>query len=807
MEYGIKFDRPSERYDEALMIGNGRLGAMVSGAVKERAIWLNEETVWYGGPRDRNNPDALGHMAKIRSLMRQGRTKEAERLATLTLTGVPESQRHYTTLGMVVIAFEGHDGEVSEYTHELDFRRAATCMSYRVNGVSCCMEAFASVPDQTIAIRLRADQPCLAFSAGIERGERVGQFSYGTHEDEILRDIKNCGVLMTGSCGGKTGLSFAGALYGSCDGEMEILGDKLVCRNATAAELYITAGTDYPEAGSLDPVPEAARKGIAARNKGFDSCMRDHLLEWQPLYNRVSAALDHVEDFCPPAMNRLFEAFEQDDFSAVGCETEEDRLQMEDYLVLLLFHFGRYILLSCGRACELPAALQGIWCRDLLSVWDGKYTVNINLQMAYWPVDSTNMSECFLPYLRLAERILENGRVTAEKMYGCRGFVLHNNTDIWADTAVQDAGTHCSYWFLGGVWIACDIFEHYRYTLDTEFLRRAWPILRDAARFILDFMEERDGKLVMGVTSSPENFYVDENGKTVSFCEMSAMDSQMIDLLFRDCCEAEEIIRRAYGKADMEADFIREVHDARSRLFQTQIGEDGTILEWGKEVAAEAEPMHRHLSHLLGAYPYHQISEETPELLRAVNASLDKRIQNGGCNTGWGRAWGAGLMARLKRADDARDMVSTMARYSGQPNLMSCCNIGKIPKLLENNKPMQIDGTMGTVQVVAEMLLQSYNNEILLLPALPSSWQAGSFTGLKARGNVTVHASWNEGRLQEAEVAAGSDGEVVIRSRDPFCAKIGDTAYQAPEGILTVTMAAGTCCKICAVKSREESYG
>lgn len=798
MEYGIMFDRPSARYDEALMIGNGRLGAMVSGSIKERQIWLNEETVWYGGARDRNNPDALGHMKELRTLMKQGRIPEAERLATLTLTGIPESQRHYTTLGMLVIHLDGHDGEAENYTHWLNFQTASTQLSYRINGVDYCMETFASVPDQVIAIRLQADRPVLSFSAGIERGERVAQFSYGTHEDEIIRDTENCGIVMTGSCGGRDGLCFAGALYGSCNGRMEVLGDKLVCTGATVAELYVTAGTDFPQKGLCDPVQDAVKKGMAARKQGFASCQKNHLLEWQPLYRRTSVTLDNVETFCAPAMNRLFEAFEKDDLSIVGCEKKEDILRLDDYLSLLLFHFGRYILLSSGRACELPAALQGIWCRDLLSVWDGKYTTNINLQMAYWPVDSANMSECFLPYLKLSERIAENGRITAEKMYGCRGFVLHNNTDIWADTAVQDSGTHCSYWFLGGVWIACDMFEHYRYTLDLGFLKRVWPVIRDAARFVMDFMVEKDGKLVMGVTSSPENFYVDDKGRTVSFCEMSAMDSQMIGLLFRDCCEAERVLRDAYGGVDMDTDFIRDVCIARSKLFETRIGEDGTILEWGKEVAAEAEPMHRHLSHLLGAYPYNQITEKTPELFRAVNASLNKRIQNGGCNTGWGRAWGAGLMARLKRGDDARDMVNTMVRYSGQPNLMSCCNIGSVPKLLDNNKPMQIDGTMGTVQAVAEMLLQSYDNEIILLPALPSSWGNGSFRGLKARGNVTVDAAWRDGKLWEAVLAAGSDREITIRIQCPFSAEIGDIVYKAPEGVLTVGMTSGASCRIIA---------
>ena len=796
MNYGIHFDRPSSRYDEALMVGTGRLGAMVSGSMQERKIWINEETVWYGGPRDRNNPDALAHMGEIRSLMAQGRIPEAERLAVMTLTGVPESQRHYSTLGLVVIDLENHQGEPSEYEHRLDFHTGTTYTSYILNGVRYEMEVFAGQPDQVIGIRLRADAPVLGFFAGIERGERVAQFSYGTHEDDILRDTGRCGVTMTGSCGGKNGLLFAGSLYGSCNGTMRILGDKLVCSGATEAELFITAGTDFERRGE-DPADAVADRAVAARDKGYSACYASHLQEWVPLYEQAGLALDTVSDFQPPAMNRLFEAYEKDDFSLVGCDSQEMRQKLDDYLTLLLFHFGRYALLGSSRKCQLPAALQGIWCQDLLSVWDGKYTTNINLQMNYWPADSANLSDCFLPYLQLAERIRENGMVTAQKMYGCRGFVLHNNTDIWADTAVQDSGTHCSYWFLGGVWIACDMYEHYRYTRDVAFLKRAWPIMRDAALFVLDFMEERDGELVMGVTSSPENFYIDDKGNRVSFCEMAAIDSQMIALLLRQCGEAAAILEKTYGSVEMAPGFLEEVRTAAGKLRGTKIGKDGAILEWGKEVTAEGEPMHRHLSHLLGAYPYNQITEHDPVLFQAVSDSLDKRIRNGGCNTGWGRAWGAGIMARLKRGDEARDMVNDMLRYSGQPNLMSCCNVGRAPKLLDTTKPMQIDGTMGTVQAVLEMLLQSYNdNEIWILPALPASWASGSFRGLLARGNVQVDAQWENGKLKTATLMPGCDGQYVVRCRNAFRAEVAGEELLAPAGELVLQAKSGVPCRI-----------
>lgn len=546
MNLQLLFDQPSLRFDEGLPIGNGRLGAVITGGLPEKYLLLNEETVWYGGPRDRNNPDAIHYIGQIRQMMRAGRIREAQRLAVMALTGVPETQRHYSTLGMVVLDFF-HEGIVEDYQRLLDFNTAVVSERYRINDVTYTLEAFASQPDAVIAVRLRASQPVLHFSANIERGERVSNFSYGTHMDETVRYSPH-GLVMRGSCGGETGLRFRGALFGAGSSQPLTIGDKLVFENASEALLFIAAGTDF-EDDNIEATCVARCR--AALEKGFDACLRDHVAEWSELYGNVAIELESVQAVrAPLAMNRVFAAFEQDDITLLDESLTWQVL--DDYLTLLLFAFGRYILLASSRKCALPANLQGIWCRDLLSIWDGKYTTNINLQMTYWPADSANLSLCFEPYYQLAERVRQNGLVTARKMYGCRGFVLHNNTDIWADTAVQDAGAHCSYWFLGGVWIAADMWEHYRYTLDIDFLARAWPILRDALLFVLDFMEDdEDGHLIMGVTTSPENSYFTATGERVSFCRMSAMDAELISLLIQDCQEAMRVLRLA-GRTDVE---------------------------------------------------------------------------------------------------------------------------------------------------------------------------------------------------------------------------------------------------------------
>ncbi len=773
----LLFDKPSTRFDEGLPIGNGRLGAIVTGGLQEKEILLNEETIWYGGPRDRNNPDAIHYISKIRSLMREGRVREAQRIAVLALTGTPETQRHYSTLGMLFLDFFYHEGIVEKYQRVLDLDTAIVTESYVMDGVSFELTAFASNPDSVIVVNVRASKPVLQFAANIERGERVRNFSYGTHMDETVRYAHD-GLVMRGNCGGETGLRFRGALFGTGNGDMVIIGDKLVFENASEVNLYIAAGTDYESADIEAICVERCR---AAMKKGFAACRNDHIAEWSASYSNVSINLENAGAIPGPLpMNKVFEAFEKDDPSVL--HIPENWQALDDYLVLLLFAFGRYILLSSSRNCVLPANLQGIWCRDLLSVWDGKFTTNINLQMAYWPADSANLSVCFEAYYQFAERIRQNGSITAQRMYGCRGFVLHNNSDIWADTAVQDAGAHCSYWYLGGVWIAADMWEHYRYTRDIDFLAHAWPILRDALLFVLDFMEEVDGELIMGVTTSPENAYLINKGEKVSFCRMSAMDSELIGLLMRDCLEAMDVLRLA-GRSETEipAGFENEIKAANKKLAPVRIGEDGAILEWGFE-AEEAEPSHRHQSHVIGAYPYNAITEREPELFTAVRKSIEKRIRNGGANTGWSRAWAGGLMARLGDGNVARDLVGSMARYSGLPNLFSCCNIKATPKLLEDAKPMQIDGNMGTVQAVIEMLLQSHNDEIRILPALPESWEKGDFQGLVARGNVVVDAWWDAGRLTRANLAPRVDGEFVIVTGADFRLRSTDEMIFADSG-------------------------
>lgn len=754
MAQGLRMNHPSSRYSEGLPFGNGRLGGLMLGGLQEKFIHINEETCWYGGPRDRINPDALANMPKIRQFMREGRVSEAEDLAVLALTGTPESQRHFTTMGIISLYFYDHRADAENYHHTLDFSTATVSQQYAMQGAEYTVEAFASAPGQVIVIRVTADKPVLNFFAGIERGERVAQFSYGTHEDES-RKTGSHGVLVSGALGGAKGLDFAIAMLGQCDGELSRIGDKILVRGASSAELYIAAGTNYT---GEDPAAACEERAGKALRAGYAAVREAHLATWQPLYRAAgvrSVAAAAGSGFVDA--EALFRTLSGEGRESGGEQAGDGTVS--NLLLPLLFNYGRYLLLCASYDSLLPAALQGLWCRDLLSIWDGKYTTNINLQMNYWPVDSANIPGCFSSYFDFIRRVRESGRETAERMYGCGGFVLHNNSDIWADTAVQDSGTHCSYWFSGGFWLANDLWEHYEFTRDRGFLEEAWPILADAARFAMDFMErDAEGKWVMGVTTSPENFYIDGKGQKVSFCRMTAMDSQLIGLLFRNCLEALKVL----PKDACAPEFAEQLEEGLLQLFPTVVSDDGLILEWGRD-CREAEPNHRHLSHLIGAFPYHYINSGTPGLLKAVEKSLDKRRKAGGCNTGWGRAWAGGLYARLGRGDDARDMLMDFVSKSCQPNLFGCCNIGRAPKLMEDAMPMQLEGNMGVVSAVAEMLVQSHEDEIALLPALPSDWASGSCFGLKARGNIEIDMEWEGRELKSATLKPRVGGDVRLR--------------------------------------------
>jgi alpha-L-fucosidase 2 len=714
------YRQPANEWVEALPVGNGRLGAMVFGGVELERLQLNEDTFFAGGPYDPTHAEALEALPEVRRLIFARRYAEAETLANSKLMGRPIKQMPYQPVGDVLLSFGGLDAP-STYERALDLDAAVARTRFSIGGVQYLREVIASPVDQVIAVRLSADRPGrISFDTSMRTPQSA---SVSIEADTLV--LRGVGPAQWGVAGAlrfeaRVAVLASGGTRTASDASIRVV-------EANEAVLLIAAATSYRRYDDVsgDPAAITRRQIAAASRKSFASLLRAHTAEHRRLFRRVSIDLGSTSAAEHPTDERV-----------------RTSLQTDDPALASLYHqYGRYLLICSSRPGTQPANLQGIWNDKTEPPWESKWTININTQMNYWPAEPTQLSECVQPLVAMVRELASTGAHTAKVMYGARGWVVHNNTDLWRAATPID-GAKWSLWPTGGAWLCKHLWDHYDYGRDRAYLAEIYPLLKGAAEFFLDaLVAAPDGNALLTCPSlSPEN--VHPHG--ASICAGPAMDSQILRDLFSSCIEGAEIL-------GVDAEFRSQLARVRARLPPDRVGAEGQLQEWLEDWDLQApEIHHRHVSHLYALYPSSQINpSDTPELARAARRSLEIR---GDEATGWGIGWRLNLWARLGDGERAYRILKMLLGPERT-----------YPNLFDAHPPFQIDGNFGGTSGITEMLMQSWGGAIHLLPALPRAWPAGSVRGLRARGACTVDIKWSKGQLVEATVHSDRGGRYLLR--------------------------------------------
>ncbi len=735
----LRYQEPSMEWVDSIPMGNGFLGAMVYGHTGRDKIQLNDDSLWYGKAQNRINEHAKEVLPEVQKLILERKFREAENLMFSHMISSPSAMRNYSTLGELDLALNQEDGfpmfwfpesDGTNYESVLDLEHGILHIQHEQDGVTYEREMFVSYPRRVLCVHLTSSVPgAIRLDAAIARypftdakvpdGRRPGKFV-------------SCGVWPVGRCdacytegermileGNEGGTKFAMAFGVQTDGSVEACMSRVIIRGASEVTLYLASATDNRVADPRKAVMETLDGVLGAERVADTGGL-------QASYDQIRA--EHTADFSA-YMKR--------------CHLDLPT----DLRAARYFRYARYLLVSSSREGSAATNLQGIWNREFTPSWDSKHTLNINQEMNYWPLEVCNLSELHEPQFELIHKMESKGEDCAKRMYGCRGAVFHHNTDFYGDCGTQDVYSAATFWPMGGPWMAMHIWEHYRYTGDLEFLRGEYPLMQKLVLFYLDFlMEDKDGWLVTCPSVSPENRFVLEDGSDTPICAGPAMDRQLLRAFFRMMLKAADLL-------GIEDPNRSEMERVLTKLKPDGIDSKGRLMEWADE-EVELTPDMGHVSHLWGAFPGEEITDETPELLAAARKSLESRIAAGANRLEWPGAWQLSLFARFHDGKCADETLQNLLDKSLSRSLLS------------GSPVFQIDANMGILAGMAECLLQSHQG-IEFLPALPESWKCGSVSGLKARGNLTVDLTWSEGKLQTAVVTPAFDGVYEFRGTAP----------------------------------------